>query len=91
MSEHSSFDGLPAGEPVVGKTYRADGWMYLDPPGKMSHDMWRLFLETIGEGEYVILAQSSTADWIRGQLLVSPRGQENLKNVVDTSVKTGYK
>lgn len=83
MTEHPSFEGLPPGEPVAGKTYRADGWSYMDTP-KFTPDMWKLLLGVIGDGEYVVLAMSEcrspndpSAGWVRGQLLVSPQGQKN--------------
>lgn len=87
MAEHESFRsaGLPAGEPVAGKTYRADGWAYIDPPTRFSPEMWTYFLSLIGEENYVILAKSAGTSphdglpFVRGQLLVSPEGMENMK------------
>src|SRR5690606_15421796 len=45
MAQHHSFDGplIPPGEPVPGKTYRADGWMMFDAP-KMTAGLWDEFL-----------------------------------------------
>lgn len=87
MAEHHSFSSpfIPPGEPIPGKTYRADGWAYIDPPGRFSPEAWENFLSLIGEGEYVVLAGSSGTHpsdgkpFVRGQLLVSPSGLENMK------------
>ncbi len=80
--EHWSFKDslIPPGEPVPGKTYRADGWQYVDLPKRLSLEMRDYFLSRIGNGEYVILAQSEGDDWWRAQLLISPAGQRNLAN-----------
>lgn len=79
MSEHPSFASMPDGEPINGKSYRADGWQYVDLPSRLSLEMRDYFLKILGEGEYVILVASSGHDWWRGQLLISPVGQSNLK------------
>lgn len=89
MAEHPTFQNalLPPGEPIEGKTYRADGWAYLDPPTRFSPDMWDYFLSLIGEGEYVILARTSGTHqkdgkpYVRGQVLISPAGMENLEKI----------
>lgn len=78
MAEHPTMSQMPPGEPIPGKTYRADGWAYVDPPTKFSPEMWEYFLSVIGEGNYVVLAYSSGEDWSRGQLLVSPAGWRNM-------------
>lgn len=66
--------GLPDGEPVKGKTYRADGWAYLDTP-TFTPEMWDYFLSFFGGSEnYVVLAQSRGDGGVRGHLLVSPDG-----------------
>lgn len=74
------WDDLPPGEPIEGKTYRADGWVYRDIPTRFSHKMWNRFLEILGEENYVILVKSVSIvdDWIRGQFLISPQGMKNL-------------
>jgi hypothetical protein len=69
---------MPPGEPIKGKTYRADGWVYRDLPRRLSHEMWDLFLDTIGEGNFRLLAMTAGKDWKRGQLLISPDGMKNL-------------
>lgn len=78
MSER---DDPPLEEPIKGKTYMADGWVYRDMPSRLSHEMWAVFLELLGEGNYVILAlsRSQVDDWIRGQFLISPQGMQNVR------------
>lgn len=74
-------------EPINGKTYIADGWVYRDPNTRFTPEMWELFKNTLGkEGEdYIILAMSEIIDnkdnsrWFRGQFLISPNGLENAK------------
>jgi len=61
----------------------AEGWRYTDPPGRFSPEFWQKFLAILGEGEYLILAESSGVGsggqpWHRGQLMISPAGQRNL-------------
>lgn len=88
--EHWTFayHNLPPGEPIIGKTYRADGWGYFDPGVKFEPEAWQDILNIIGE-EYEILAFStgkfpkSGKPWVRGQLLVSPKGLDNIKNYID--------
>ena len=70
----------PPGEPVTGKTYIADGWVYRDMSGRMSYEMWDLFTGLLGEGNYVILIMSQGHDWKRGQFLISPDGMQNLSD-----------
>ncbi len=81
MSQHWSFDNplMPPGEPVPGKTYRADGWQYVDLPTRLSPDMKVEFFAVLGEGNWVILAETHGPDYWRGQLLISPEGQERMK------------
>lgn len=94
MPEHSSFQNpfLPPGEPIPGKTYRADGWAYIDPGCRLSTEAWEVFIDSFGEDEIVPLAVSSGIHpsdgkpFIRGQLLVSPRGMENARR----STKSSY-
>lgn len=57
-------------------------WEYVDPPGKFSHEMWKLFLSIYGDGQYLVIISSEGPDWIRGQLLVSPQGIQNMKDWV---------
>lgn len=84
--EHWTFKQhlLPPGEPISGKTYRADGWAYVDPPARFSPERWDELLAIFGDGNYVFLAVSRGVDraggeWIRGQLLVSPEGWRRLE------------
>ena len=80
MVEHPSFKGMPPGEPVVGKTYRADGWQYYDLPEWLSLEMRDYFLSLFKDDKnYVILAETTKGDYWRGQMLISPEGQENMR------------
>lgn len=79
MAEHWTFRGCPPGEPIPGKTYRADGWAYCDPPGLLAPDLWEEFLALFGGPEdRVMLTQSSGfkngKPFKRGQFLASPKG-----------------
>lgn len=74
-----AFRGDPALKPLIDA-----GWQYRDPPGRFSPEMWKYFLGILGEGEYLLVAGSQGVDrdgqpWVRGQLLVSPKGFENMK------------
>lgn len=82
MTEHPSFRNMPPGEPVTGKTFRADGWQYIDLPSRLTFAFKDEFFAVIGEGNYFILAESfnRVEDWWRGQILISPEGQERMKN-----------
>lgn len=81
MTEHVSFRGpmIPDGEPVNGRTYRADGWQYFDPPGKYTPEAWDRMIDLLGEENVHALVMSRGrdrgGDWIRGQILISPAGQ----------------
>jgi hypothetical protein len=86
MAEHPSFQSpfLPPGEPVLGKTYRADGWAYIDPPTRFSPEAWDGLMDLIGEGNVVILAATTGTlkdgrPYVRGQLLISPDGIRNIE------------
>ncbi len=79
MKQNSIFDlPLPSGEPFKDETLMADGWVYRDFPSRLSHEMWDLFIKTLGEGNYRILAMTVGPDWKRGQFLISPDGMANL-------------
>jgi hypothetical protein len=79
MTEHISFKMEPPGEPVEGKTYRADGWAYRDFFGAwFTEAEWTEILKMLGqEGkDYVILSFSKRMIGddvqMRGQILISP-------------------
>jgi len=76
MGEDPSWADLPPGEPIPGKTYRADGWVYREISWA-SFAGWGQLLEIVGAGNYVVLAISEwKATMCRGQILVSPEGME---------------
>lgn len=81
MAEHPSFRNMPPGEPVTGKTFRADGWQYVDLPSRLTFAFKDEFFAIIGEGNYFILVESFSRqdDWWRGQILISPDGQRRMK------------
>lgn len=89
--EHPSFKRhfLPPGEPVKGKTYKADGWAYHSSKW-MSRETWNEIFVLAGEGNCIILAMTAkTAQnetLVRGQLLFSPEGQ---KNILDAKSRDG--
>jgi hypothetical protein len=72
-------------EPLGHEAMIAAGWRYVDPPSRFSPEMWLHFLSVIGDGEFHILVQSNGVNrngerWARGQLLISPKGWENMAN-----------
>lgn len=83
MAEHPSFSRVlvPPGEPVSGKTFRRDGWQYLDTP-VMLRTFWDELVRIIGDGEYVVLSGSAlgypNASYRRATMLVSPLGQRRI-------------
>ena len=86
MAEHPSFQSpfIPPGEPVPGKTYRADGWGYVSAPGRFSPKAWDRMMNDIGEGNVVVLAATTGTlpdgrPFVRGQLLISPDGIKNIE------------
>ena len=83
MSEHWSFKSLPPGEPIPGKTYRADGWQYVDLPSRLSFDVRDQLLSIVGEENVVLLASTTGPDFWRGQLLLSPEGQDRLRTYLE--------
>ena len=55
------------------------GWVYRDVPW-CTLDAWALLIKIIGSDNYRLLAQSERNDAVRGQMLISPKGMDNLKN-----------
>ena len=47
-TEDAGWLGMPPGEPMVGKTYRADGWVYREV-ARCSPESWDRILGMIGE------------------------------------------
>ncbi|WP_420478289.1 hypothetical protein [Brevundimonas sp. FT23028] len=68
---------LPKGEPISGKTYMADGYVYRDLP-RMTKDLMAEFVSIVGEAEIVWLTLADYGETTRGQILISPAGQANL-------------
>lgn len=66
---------LPEGEPIPGKTYIADGWQYLDLP-RMTPEWFDKFITIAGEENIVWLTMANYGETRRGQILLSPKGQQ---------------
>lgn len=79
MAEDPSWKELPPGEPIPGKTYRADGWAYRDLPGWITINNWEKFTAILGAENYVVLAMSLKGDRVHAQLLISPEGMANAR------------
>lgn len=77
ITEDAGWIGTPTGEPIEGKTYRADGWVYRDLP-RMSPEYFDQLVSIIGSTNIVWLSTADYGDMKRGQLLVSPEGMKNL-------------
>lgn len=62
---------------------KARGWEYRDVPGLCTPEAWDSLLALIGHGEYQIVAVTSGVNkngpFKRGQLFISPKGFENMK------------
>ena len=73
---------FPPGEPISGKTYIADGWVYRDFAGRMTKNVYDELIALVGLDNLVHLATSSGSGpqgvWVRGQFLVSPEGQRRI-------------
>ncbi len=81
MAELLSEMGRP--EPILGKTYMADGWYYYDLPKMLPE--YKDLLETLLQGEddepqYIWLTEAKYGDgFVRGQIIFSPKAMENLR------------
>lgn len=75
--------GLPPGEPVKGKTYRADDYSYRDLP-RMSKENFDQFREIAGDENLVWLSLASYGSEKRGQVLISPDGMRRLQDYAVT-------
>ncbi len=80
------WEGLPPGEPIKGKTYRADGWVYRDMPAFATDKVWDEFLDILGEDNYRILGMSVTSGNKHGQFLISPKGVKNMSTFIRDNV-----
>lgn len=68
---------LGMGEPVKGKTYIADGWVYRDLP-RMAPWAFDAFIDLIGPDNLVWLSLADYGASKRGQCLISPAGQQRM-------------
>jgi hypothetical protein len=68
---------LPEGEFVRGQTYRADGWEYCDLP-RMTPEYFDQFIGIAGKENLVWLTLANYGATKRGQVLISPKGRQNL-------------
>lgn len=69
---------LPPGEPIKGKTYIADGYVYRDLPN-MATFMLTELIDILGREEVVWLTRMTRGRYSRGQALISPKGIQNLR------------
>ncbi len=75
--EDAGWDWCPPGEPITGKTYRADGWVYRDLP-RMAPEQLDQLVAIIGDDNIVWLSKADYGSSKRGQLLISPAGMQSL-------------
>lgn len=70
---------LPDSEPFPGETLLADGWVYRDLP-RLTPEAMEKFVGIVTEGEIRWLTKARYPDGsVRGQLLISPKGMDNMK------------
>lgn len=73
-----------AAQSMVPPDLRDKGWTYFDPPARFQPMTWDYFLALMGEGEYMLIAQSNGTDengpYVRGQFFISPKAQSNLQD-----------
>lgn len=78
-AEESEWFWLPPGEPIPGKTYRADGWVYRDLP-QMAPEYFAQLIELIGADNIAWITRATYANgYQRGQMLVSPDGMARVR------------
>ena len=82
----NSIDPMSLGEPVPGKTYKADGWVCREIQWTPLR-AYVEFIEIIGLENLLFLAGTRRQDkegkvFARGQFLVSPEGMERLTEFV---------
>lgn len=69
---------LGIGEPVKGKTYIADGYVYRDLP-RMTEPYYSDFINLLGDDNIVWLTKAAYPDGTqRGQILISIAGQQRI-------------
>lgn len=92
QNQHESFDSpsMPTGEPIVGKTYRADGWEYKEIPWT-TVDALNKILSYLEDEEYEFIALSSRemngVMCARGQVLFSPSAMKTIRELNDNADK----
>jgi hypothetical protein len=72
---------LPDGEPIIGETIRADGWVYKDLP-RMSYEYFDKFVAIVGDDNIKWLTMADYGNAKRGQLFISPEGIARIRNHV---------
>lgn len=82
MSIHPSFlrPDLPTTEPIRGKTYRADGWAYIEMMHVKTPITWFDEIEAVaGEGHLVYISKYAFPDGTGAAMfMLSPEGQERV-------------
>lgn len=83
MTVHHSFldPRLPTSEPIKGKTYRADGWAYIELMSGSVPLTWFDEMEAVaGEGnvEYIYRAHLKDGKSAIAMFLISPEAQERM-------------
>ncbi len=71
-----------------------EGWRYIDAPTRFTPEYWDKYLSIFGDGNYMVLAMTTGNNrtgepFVRGQLLVSPEGQDNAKAYAATVAPEG--
>lgn len=69
-------------EPIQGKTLVADGWTYKDLPW-LDPDQYETFLRVVGVENIEFLTHAVRGLKQRGQMFLSPTGQENLRKYLE--------
>lgn len=72
-----------AEQSIVPEDLRQQGWIYWDPPGKFSFEMWDYLISLIGDAPYQLIVCSEGKDWKRGQFFLSPAAVANMRVKAD--------
>lgn len=73
------------------KEMNLPGWKYRDIPW-MTEELWNLFIDTLGLGNYVLVASTSGkhpehGNICRGQFMIGPQGMANLEAFYEQETK----